>query len=101
MTTKARLSVSVDAELVSAAQAAVTAGTADSVSAWVSEGMRRQAEHDRRIIALADFISAYEAERGVITDEEMLEAERWVRSRAISVPGEPGSRRRARGRGAA
>lgn len=100
MTEKYRLSATVDAELVAAAQAAVAAGGADSVSAWVNEAMRRQADHDQRLAALGAFISAYEAEHGEITTEEVKEAGRRARGRAVvvrdvSIKG----RRRARGSG--
>ena len=100
MSAKDRLSVSVDAELIEAARAAVGAGRAGSVSAWVSEAMRRQVDHESRLVGLADFVADYEAEHGVITEEEMRDAERRARSIAIVVRGNPDSKQR-RGRGAA
>jgi hypothetical protein len=90
---KERLSASVDADMVKAGRDAVANGTADSLSAWVNEALRRQAEHDRQMQAMAEFIAAYEAEHGEITAEEMDEAERSMRERAIVV--------RGKGRGAA
>lgn len=56
MTRKRRLSASVDADLVAAGQAAVAAGTTENLSAWVSEAVRRQAEHDRRLATDGDEI---------------------------------------------
>lgn len=87
MTAKSRLSVTVDAELISAGQAAVAAGAAESVSAWVNEALRLKIEHDRRLRGIDDFIAAYEAEYGEITDEEMDAAYRAMKGRAIVVRG--------------
>lgn len=87
MTAKARLSVTVDADLVAASQAAVAAGEAESVSAWVNHALRLKIEHDRRLRGVDDFIAAYEAEYGEITDEEMDAAYRAARARAVVVRG--------------
>jgi Arc/MetJ family transcription regulator len=102
MSGKQRLSASVDAELVAAAQAAVAAARATSVSAWVNDALRRQVEHDRRTTALGEFLAAYEAEHGEITEEEIRAATRQAESRAVVVRGRdaqgssPPRRRRAR-----
>ncbi len=99
-----RLSASVDAELVAVAQEAVAQGQAESMSAWVNEALRLKADHDRRLRALDEFLAAYEAEHGEITDEEMREAARRARGRAVVVRGEPEEQRRGAarsGRGAA
>ena len=87
MTAKARLSATVDADLIAASQAAVAAGEAESVSAWVNDALRLKVEHDRRLRGIDDFIAAYEAEYGEITDEEMDAAYRAARARAIVVRG--------------
>ncbi len=87
MTAKARLSATVDADLIAASQAAVTAGEAESVSAWVNDALRLKVEHDRRLRGIDDFIAAYEAEYGEITEEEMDTAYRAARARAIVVRG--------------
>jgi Arc/MetJ-type ribon-helix-helix transcriptional regulator len=92
MTTKRRLSASVDAELVAVAQEAVTDGHAESISAWVNDALRLKADHDRRLQALDEFLAAYEAEHGEITDEEMRDAARRARERAIVVRGNPEQR---------
>jgi hypothetical protein len=73
---KVRLSASVDADLVAAAEAAVARGQLESVSAWVNEALRAKAEHDRRLEALGAFVAAYEREHGEITPEEMRTAAR-------------------------
>ena len=99
MNPKRRLSASVDAELVEAARAAVAEGRAESVSAWVSEALQRQRDHDRRLQALDEFIAGFEAEHGPISDEEMRAAARTARSRAVVVrePAPPPPPRRRRG----
>lgn len=87
MTAKARLSATVDADLIAASQAAVAAGEAESVSAWVNDALRLKIEHDRRLRGMDDYIAAYEAEYGEITDEDMDAAYRAARARAVVVRG--------------
>jgi Arc/MetJ-type ribon-helix-helix transcriptional regulator len=104
MSSKQRLSASVDAELVAVAQEAVAAGQAESMSAWVNDALQLKADHDRRLRALDEFLVAYEAEHGEISEEEMREAARSARGRAVVVRGAPEPRRGGtahRGRGAA
>src|SRR5229473_6769575 len=103
MSAKQRLSASVDADLMAVAQDAVTQGQAESVSAWVNDALRLKADHDRRLRALDDFIAAYEAEHGEITEEEIRDAARRARAgatvvRAASISDRPPS---GRGQGAA
>jgi Arc/MetJ-type ribon-helix-helix transcriptional regulator len=86
---KQRLSASVDAELLHAAQTAVDEGRATSISAWVNDALRLKAEHERRMQALDSFLATYEAAHGVITDVEIDEAVRRARSRATVVRSEP------------
>ena len=88
MSIKQRLSASVDAELVAVAQEAVAMGQAENVSAWVNEALRLKADHDRRLRAVDEFLAAYEAENGEITDEEIRDAARSARGRAIVVRGQ-------------
>jgi Arc/MetJ-type ribon-helix-helix transcriptional regulator len=89
MSAKERLSASVDADLVAVAQEAVAAGRAESVSAWVNEALRLKVAHDRRLRALDEFVAAFEAEHGEISEAEMSEAARRARGRAVVVRGEP------------
>jgi glycerol dehydrogenase-like iron-containing ADH family enzyme len=96
---KRRLSASVDADLITAAERAVAAGLADSVSAWINDAMHRKAEEDERLAVLDKFLSRYEAKHGKITTEDVEAAKRWRRTRAIVVRGGrvlTGKRRRAR-----
>jgi Arc/MetJ-type ribon-helix-helix transcriptional regulator len=102
MSPKQRLSASVDAELLAAAQQAVADGRAENISTWVNDALRLKADHDRRLHALDDFLAAYEAEHGEITEDEMRAAARRARERAIVVRGGPDEYEPAsRGRGAA
>ena len=91
---KVRLSASVDADLVAAAEAAVARGHGESVSAWVNEALRAKLEHDRRLEALEEFIGGYEAEHGEISADEMRNAVR--RARAVAVRGASGPETRRR-----
>ena len=99
MTNRQRLSATVDAELLAAGKEAVAQGEADSLSAWVNAALSRQAAHDRRMRALDEFLAAYEAEHGEISDSEIQDATRRARSRAVVVrtPGGSGRVRRASG----
>jgi Arc/MetJ-type ribon-helix-helix transcriptional regulator len=92
---KRRLSASVDASLLAAAERAVAEGRAENVSAWVNAAMRLQLEHDKRMGALGDFVSAYESKHGVITEAEMADASRRARTRAVIVRASRPKRRRS------
>ena len=101
MTHRERLSATVEADVLAAGRAAVAEGRADNLSAWVNEALRRQADHDRRMAALDDFLAVYEAEHGAITAEEIRDATRKARARAVVVRTPPkgagASRRRKEG----
>jgi hypothetical protein len=88
--TRERLSATIEAELLDAGRAAVAAGEAESLSAWVNSALRRQADHDRRLRAMAEAVAAYEAEFGEITEEEIAETRRRLRARAVVVRGKRG-----------
>lgn len=79
------MSATVEGELLAAGRAAVAEGRADTLSAWVNDALRRQADHDRRMRALDDFLDAYEAEHGEITQDEMRDATRRTRARAVVI----------------
>jgi hypothetical protein len=85
---KSRLTVTVDAELVAAGNAAVRHGAADSLSGWVNEALAVRAASDRRLAAMNDAIAVYEAEFGEITEAEMAAQQRADRAAAIVVRGE-------------
>jgi hypothetical protein len=100
MSGRERLSATIEAELLEAGRAAVAEGRAESLSAWVNDALRRQADHDRRMEALDAFLAAYEAEHGEITEAEMRDATRRTRARAeivrTSGPAPARPRKRAR-----
>jgi len=101
MSAKERLSASVDAGLIAAAQEAVAQGEAESVSAWVNEALHLKAEQDRRLAALDEFVAAYEAEHGEISEQEMRDAARRARADALVVRGRPDRGGTSGGRGVA
>lgn len=69
---RTRLTVTVDPETAKAAEAAVAAGRAPSVSAWVAEAMTEYARRER----LTDVLAEIRAELGPATNEETA----WARS---------------------
>lgn len=79
--------MTVDRDLLRAANAAVAAGRADSVSAWVNGALTAQADRERRLALLAELITEYEAEHGVITAEELQKQRRADRRDAVVVRG--------------
>lgn len=85
MAKRGRLTVSLDPELIEAAEAAVAAGHAPSVSAWVADAMARHSEHQQRLEALAEAIALWEEEFGEITEQDMVDAERKMSERSIVV----------------
>lgn len=100
---KQRLSASIDADLIEAAEDAVARGRFESVSAWVNAALRHKLALDRRLEALSAFVTHYESEHGEITPEEIRLAGRRKRSEAIPVRGsrarkKPVARRRGRAR---
>lgn len=95
---KQRLSASVDAELLAAAERAA-ANTNVTVSAWVSDAIRMKLADDAQLKALAAAIADFEREFGVITKEEIEAAKREARRRAVKVRGmRAGESRRRYGR---
>ena len=99
---KERLTVTVDPHLLEAGNEAVSAGRAESLSAWVNLALAERAGKEHRLRALADAVASYEAEFGFMTPEELTAQARADRASARVVrgprPGEPKTRRR---RGAA
>lgn len=89
MNNKRRLSATIDAELMAAAEQAVERGAASSVSSWVNQAFRRQIEHDRRLASMDAFLAAFEAEFGEITDADIATATRRTRATATVVRSTP------------
>lgn len=85
---KRRLSVSIDSDLVEAAERSLASGR--TLSAYDSDALRLKLEHDRRLAAMRAFIAEYEREHGEITEDEMRAASRRLRARAVSMRALPG-----------
>lgn len=79
---KRRATVTIDENLLAAAQAAVSNGMTDSVSSWINEAMAVRLGRDQRLSNLADLIADYEDEHGVITDDELAEQQQADRDAA-------------------
>lgn len=91
---KRRLTVTVDPELVEAGNRAVAAGSAESMSAWVSLALADRARRDQQLAQLRWAVEDYEAEFGEITAEELALRQRADREDAVVVRGR-GPRRAA------
>ena len=98
--TKRRITVTIDEDLLEAAGAAVNAGSASSVSAWINEALADKCEQQRRLEALGEAVVDYEAEFGRITPEQIAERRRLDREEAERVRGEWQQRRAEREPGA-
>jgi hypothetical protein len=93
MSNKQRLSASVDADLLTAAQHAVDAGHAASLSAWVNDALRLKADHERRLAALDEFLAGFESTHGAISDQDIDDALHRARGRAVVIRSKPQQRR--------
>src|SRR5947209_2112546 len=93
---KERVTVTLDRALLAAADAAVAAGRADSLSAWVNLALAEHVAKERRLAALSDLLADYENEYGVISATELAHREREDRRRAVVVRGraKPTARKR-------
>lgn len=84
---KSRLTVTVDADLVAAANAAVAGGESDSVSAYVNDALAAHSARQRRLAAMDRAITMYEAEFGEITEAELAAQQEEDRRNAIRFRG--------------
>ncbi len=85
---KQRVTVTVDEELLEAANRAVSEGLARSVSEWVSEAMAQRRDRDARLAVMRRLLEEYEAEHGFISDEEIAEQAQQDRDAAGSYRAE-------------
>ena len=92
MRNKERLTVTVDSELIEAANQAIAEKRVASLSGWVNLALTERAAKERRLRGLAEAIAAYEEEFGEITAAELAAQERADRRNAIAV--RPRRRRR-------
>jgi uncharacterized protein YllA (UPF0747 family) len=88
MSTKERLTVTVDPEFIEAGNDAVSEGRAESLSAWVNAALAEKVARERRLVALAAAVSAYEQRFGVISAQELADQARTDRESAIVVRGD-------------
>jgi hypothetical protein len=84
---KARVTVTLDRALIAAANAALAAGRADSLSAWVNQALAEHVAKERRLAALSNVLAEYEASHGEITAAELALREREDRRNAVVVRG--------------
>jgi hypothetical protein len=98
MTRREKLTVTVDPALIRAGQAAVAAGHAESVSAWVNLALAERAAKERRLEAMRDAIAAYEAKAGEISPEELSAQARADRESALVIRGKASATVRGRRR---
>jgi hypothetical protein len=101
MSTKERLTVTVDPQWIEAGAAAVDAGVAPSLSAWVNLALAERAAKERQWQALGQAIAAYEADFGVISPDELARQRRADRDLAADrrrrAPRATARRKRRRG----
>ena len=76
MRSKERMTVTVDSELIEAANQAVSEGRVASLSGWVNVALAERAAKEQRLRTLAEAIGAYEAAFGEITSAELAAQER-------------------------
>lgn len=81
------MTVTVDPELLEAANRAVADGEAESLSGWVSAALVDKVARDRKLADLQTAVEAYESEFGTITPEEMAGQGRTDRAGAVIVRG--------------
>jgi len=81
------MTVTVDPELVEAANRAVSDGEAESLSGWVSAALVDKVAKDRKLADLHKAVEAYEVEFGEITPEELAAQARTDRADAVIVRG--------------
>src|SRR5262245_63830053 len=87
MARKERLTVTVDANLIEAANQAVAAGRADSLSGWVNLALAEREAKERRLLAMARAVGDYEKRFGAISAEEIAAQRRADMRAAIVVRG--------------
>lgn len=87
-TKKERLTVTVDPDFIEAGNDAVSEGRAESLSAWVNAALAERVARERRLVALADAVGAYEERFGVISARELADQARADRESAVVVRGD-------------
>src|SRR5436190_24059304 len=91
---KARLTVTVDPELIEAGNVAVTGGKAESLSAWVNAALAERVARERRRVALAHAVTAYEKRFGAISVKARAEQAKADHESALVLRGNRAARRK-------
>jgi hypothetical protein len=84
---KERLTVTVDPENIEAGNDAVAEGRAESLSAWVNAALAERVARERRLVALAQAVSAFEERYGAISEQELADQARADRESAVVLRG--------------
>ncbi|HEY5567335.1 MAG TPA: hypothetical protein VIM81_08845 [Gammaproteobacteria bacterium] len=84
---KERMTVTVDPAFIEAGNDAVSEGRAESLSAWVNFALAERVAKERRLVALAEAVAAYEKRFGTISVQELAEQARADREAAVVVRG--------------
>jgi hypothetical protein len=82
---KERVTVTIDSNLVEAANRAVAEKRVASLSGWVNLALMERAAKEQRLRALAEAVAHYEDEFGNIPPAEVLAQERADRRNAVVV----------------
>jgi uncharacterized protein YllA (UPF0747 family) len=86
-TRKERLTVTVNPAFIEAGNDAVSEGRAESLSAWVNAALAEKVAKERRLVALAQAVTAYEERFGAISVQELNHQARADRESAVVVRG--------------
>ena len=84
---KERLTVTVDPAFIEAGNDAVAEGRVESLSAWVNAALAAKVAMERRLVALAEAVAAYEKRFGAISAQELADQARADRESAVVVRG--------------
>ena len=80
-----KVTITVDETLLDAVSIAVSEGRARSISEWIAEAMAQRRDRDERMAVLSRLGAEYEAEHGVITDDEIAQQAQHDRDAAGSL----------------
>jgi hypothetical protein len=95
---KERLTVTVDPAFIEAGNDAVAEGRAESLSGWVNAALAERVAKERRLVALAQAVAAYEERFGVISAQELADQARADRESAVVLRGSRAGRAKRKAR---
>jgi len=79
---KSRITITVDHALIEEVNALVSAGDAESLSAWVAQAIRIRSEEEHRLAHLRASLDRYQQEHGTFSDAELAAQEEADRDAA-------------------